>query len=161
MRSPVITRIRKEKEALTQSLVDAIRSSEAAHYRDADSELVRQRCQTLVDEFLAAFSKNPKSFATYLRRIATERMAEGYFLDELQLVLDLFRQRIWQLTAEALDDRQLLVEYLDLATSIVTEAKDAAARTYLERAQKEASAPPRRDVNRLFAGTEPPPQIED
>ncbi len=152
MRSRVLQHLWREKGGLVEALWQGMRCSEATHYRHEDPERLRERCARWVEEFLDAFERNPRAFGEYVRAIAEDRLGEGYRLDELQLVLDVFRQCVWKLTVESLEDRQLMVEYLDLATTILDRARDAAARTYLDVARRGAARV--HDTDQLFRGTE-------
>jgi methylmalonyl-CoA carboxyltransferase 12S subunit len=78
---PVLESRRHELESL---VYDRLRRSTAAHYRDADEALLRQRVASLLEAFLVALGEQPFHFGQYFHRIAEERFDEGFDLTEKQ-----------------------------------------------------------------------------
>ncbi len=102
------------------------------HYGEIDLSRLRQRVDRFVDAFLESTTGEPLAFVRFIERLAEERIAEGYYLEEIQRVLNLLWQHSWQAVVEnATDDARL--EGLEVVSRTVGAAKDELARIYLAR----------------------------
>ena len=123
---------------LIDAIVRDLRASDAPHYREIDIPLLVRRVDKLVGAFLEGLTGDRQAFLEYVERLAEERILEGYYLEEIQRVLNLLWRHAWnRLAAMSKDDA--LIEQLDLLCRTVGAAKDVLARTYLARAQEVSS----------------------
>jgi hypothetical protein len=104
----------------------------------------------------------PAPFVAHVRAVAGERAAEGYPLAEIQHALSALEAQAWPLVTGAGGDTDVVVRRLALVTGIVGRGKDELARAFLEHKQRaEARAAELAErLDRLFKGTEPPPQSQ-
>jgi hypothetical protein len=130
---PVLESRRHELESL---VYDRLRRSTAAHYRDADEALLRQRVASLLEAFLVALGEQPFHFGQYFHRIAEERFDEGFDLTEIQLALNVLGERSWTMICATVDEREALVEALGRTSAVIGHAKDALAQAYFERSRR-------------------------
>jgi|GEM_PF-1345709 len=148
---------------LAGALLDHIRRSKAPHYRDAGLEELATRCRRLLDELVQAIRSDPGRLGGYVARIAEERIAEGFPLDEVQMALTFFEQEVWRLCDQRIASRQDLLKALSLVTWIIGHAKDELARTFLRHKQRSAVDVARLEqrLEDLFKGTDSLPLIDD
>jgi hypothetical protein len=147
--------------ALAAGVEAALLAQDAPHYRGAPEEQRRARVERLVAVFLDALrAGGPAPFVAHVRRVAGERASEGYPLAEIQHALSALEAQAWPLVADAGGGTELVVLRLALVTGIVGRGKDELARAFLEQKERaEAKAAQLADrLDRLFQGTEPPPE---
>lgn len=155
--TPLYRLLSGSSQDLIGTLERRLRTAAAPHYRAAEPGLLHDRVARLVGAFLEATCAGPEPFVGHVRRLTEERIGEGYYLDEVQLALSALEQRAWQLLTEH-SDPERVVGQLAFVTSLVGNAKDELARTYLrhkERAELRA-AELQRKLDELFKGTEQP-----
>jgi hypothetical protein len=122
--------IEAHRDEVVELLFAELRSS--AHYRRADIEGLRLLCERLVSELSRAVRVSPHTLGDFLCAIADERLATGgNGLGELQLALNVLEHEVWRRVAVAVDDKQLLLQLLGLATGTIGSAKDRLAHRYL------------------------------
>ena len=151
------------RDALVAGLEASLLAPDAPHYREAPADLRRARVEQLVAAFLeAARAGGPSPFVAHVRRIAGERVEEGYFLREIQLALSALEAQAWPIAAGAGGDTDTVVRRLALVTGIVGRGKDELARAFLdhkERAEARVADLERR-LAELFKGTQSAPEGE-
>jgi hypothetical protein len=145
--------IRAEASAIAEDLASELRQAQAPHYRDTGESLLRLRCQRLVEAFLESCSGNPAPFESYVREITAQRMAEGYYLEEIQQALTLLERRAWQLAVDGSSVGNL-VRHLSIITGTIGRAKDELGRAFFARKQAAEAALSRLRLEGLFAGTD-------
>jgi hypothetical protein len=147
--------VRGQKEALVDALFKQLRRSSAPHYKRIKSEVLRDRCQKLVDHFLRSLKGVTASFTGYIEQMTEERLTEGYFLQEMQLALNILEARLWQLAVDQ-SNIAALVPNLSLITTIIGGAKDRLAQIYLEHTERAEDKIARLEkrCETLFKGTE-------
>ncbi len=121
-----------ESLALVDDLGAALKSSAASpHYEAVDRATLDGRTRRLVDAFVAALEDGPQPFVDYVRHMTEERIAEGYYLPEVQTVLSLLEERVWRMVVAEAPVAEL-VSHLGCVTMVIGKAKDELARVYLE-----------------------------
>jgi hypothetical protein len=143
--------VEAEATAITEYLVQELRSANTPHYQDAGGDLLKGRCQRLVQAFLESTHGNPGPFVRYIKEVAEERISDGYDLAEVQQALSFLEERIWQLALQGSSIGNL-VRNLSIVTGTVGRAKDDLARVFLARKECAPAAIP--GVEGLFRGTE-------
>jgi hypothetical protein len=126
------TLLNEVRDDLDQVVCEQLQSSHAPHYRTADPRVLADRSARLVDAFTRSADDNPAHLLNHVRRIAEERISEGYHLHEIQMALNILEREAWQLVITRVAERDALVEQLGLVTGIIGAAKDQLARVYLE-----------------------------
>lgn len=147
--------------ALGAAVETALLAQDVPHYRHAAPEVLRGRCDRLVAAFVdAARQGGAQPFERYVRSIVDERVAEGFALREVQHALSALESRLWPLVVDAGGDTATVVRRLAHVTGIVGRGKDELARAFLDhKEQAEATAAALSDrLEKLFKGTEPPPE---
>jgi hypothetical protein len=159
MASPKTALSRQDACELAAALFEGLRASRRSHYGTIDAADLTRRCARLVDAFLASLEGGPAAFVDYVRRITEERIAEGFYLPEIQQALSLLEARAWQIVVER-SSVGALVGHLSAVTGTIGAAKDELARLYLAHKQRAEADLARLQTSRLFAGTEGPWEIE-
>jgi hypothetical protein len=154
--------MQRGREDLVRSEVQRLHHSTSPHYGRLDPGQLQERAAALVDAFLASVATRPAAFTDHITRITEERIAEGYFLAEIQSALSILEEGAWQLVVQQSAPADQ-VGQLSRITSIIGAAKDQLARVYLEhleRAESRASRLQRR-LDQLFKGTDERPLLQD
>lgn len=120
-----------EAPALADELAAALKTAASPHYEAIDQMTLHDRTRRLVDAFVAALEDGPQPFVAYVRHITEERIAEGYYLPEIQAVLSLLEERVWRMVVTEAPVAEL-VSHLGCVTMVIGKAKDELARVYLE-----------------------------
>jgi len=128
--------LKTEQKELIDAVFNDIRKAHAPSYMDAEPELLLGRCQRFVAKYLTALEGNPRVFVDYMCRTAEDRVAEGYSLGEIHLVLDIFEGELWNICGERISDQNTLLEALRKISSIINTARDEIACLFLEQRQK-------------------------
>lgn len=149
-------------QSLPEHLMGDLRTALAPHYQQAERELLRQRCQALVDAFLESAEGDVTALARHVRRITEERIAEGYYLSEIQRALNALEARVWE-TAVNESSVADLVGHLMLIRDAIGQAKDDLARVYLDHKERAEATVTRleREIEQLFKGTDGHVEDED
>jgi FAD/FMN-containing dehydrogenase len=151
LRQILLPALLERQDRLARSLFLRVRSSTATHYREVDAELLDERCKSLMAAFCDSVKISPASFGDYVAAIAKDRIEAGYQLNELQLLMNILEELLWQLCIETIADRNELIKALSVVSGTVGHAKDQLSKVFLSRAVACASKAP--DVVRLFDGT--------
>jgi hypothetical protein len=150
---------REDACELTDALHQGLRGRGRSHYEALDAADLAQRCSRLVDAFLTSLEGEAGAFVDYVRRITEERIAEGFYLPEIQMALSLLEARAWHIVVDR-SSIGALVGHLSVVTGTIGAAKDELARVYLAHKQRAEADLARLQTSRLFAGTEGCPEIE-
>jgi hypothetical protein len=128
--------LKQEQTAIVDGLVEDLTRGPGQHYRTAHASVVRERCASLFQALLESASANPTALVKHVRRVAQERVSEGFQLEEVQYALSCLEARAWRVPVErsSIGD---LVRHLSIVTGRIGEAKDELARHYL--LQKQAA----------------------
>lgn len=159
MTTDLRTIVGAEAGAIADHVRHGLQSEKTPHYRVCSDRLLRLRCQRLVDAFIEATDGDPQPFVSYVRTIATRRMAERVGLDELQRALTLLEGRAWTTVSEHAAIGHLLDD-LQLVTRTIGLAKDELAQRYLAGARRAADLAAELEVPALFAGTDAIPETD-
>jgi hypothetical protein len=145
--------VRAQEDRLAADLARDLHRGNASHYQGASRDLLELRCRRLVGAFVESTEGNPAPFVAYVRRIAEERIAEGYDLAEVQQALTLLEWKIWRIVADAcgIDD---LLHHLSIVSGAVGSAKDELARVFVAHKERVESAAGELELQSLFKGTE-------
>lgn len=130
-----------DREALVARTLRRVLASGAPHYAAQPEEEVRRRIAQLVATLLEATespSKRRHAFVDHMRRIAEQRIHEGFSVAEVQLGLSCLQEEAWVLCTERIGKPLDLAHCLTSVTSIVSQAKDELALLFLERKQPES-----------------------
>lgn len=147
--------VRERREELAETLHKRLKASDAPNYRKADSQELRARSEQLVDAFLGSARGDSAPFVAYIERLTEERIAEGFFLPEIQLALSILEEQAWQLAVES-SSITSLVPHLSLVTTTIGRAKDRLAQIFLEHKERAESRCEKleQQLEALFKGTE-------
>lgn len=140
MISPLCQLFLDAENELVHDIMGQLRQSTAQHYLDLEWDELHRRVQKLVAHFEIAMKEKPGSFGDYIEALAHERIAEGFFLNEVLTALRILEERCWRVAAESLSP-QALVPCLARVTGTIGAAKDRLANVYvhhLEKAEDEA-----------------------
>lgn len=121
-----------KRAKLSETITLALRSGDLPHYGEIDLNRLRQRVDRFVDAFLESTTGEPQAFVQFIERLAEERIAEGYYLEEIQRVLNLLWQHSWQTVVDHASADTRLPD-LETVSRTVGAAKDELARIYLAR----------------------------
>lgn len=134
----------QNRDAVVANTLRRVRASGAPHYATQSEEELRRRIAHLVTALLESTESTAKRrhvFIDHMRRIAEQRIREGFSVAELQLGLGCLQEEVWSLFAEQLSDRDDLLRGLTSITSIVSQAKDELALLFLERKHPTGDGP--------------------
>ena len=123
------------KDAVVEEIVRGLRQSDSPHYRELDPGELRPRVVRLVEAFLDSSSGDPGAFLYYLEHLVKARIAEGYFLDEMQAVLNLLERQLWDVAVAGSQGDQLVAS-LTFICRTMGRGRDLLARGYFERARE-------------------------
>jgi hypothetical protein len=145
----------EHSQELIETVFKRLRSSDSPHYREAGVEQLRIRCEKLVEAFLRSTRGQAAPFLVYIETLSEERIAEGYFLPEIQLALSILEEQAWRIAVER-SSWSSLVPHLSLITTTIGKAKDLLAQIYLQRQQRAETRVGQleRELATLFKGTE-------
>ncbi|MFH1809722.1 MAG: hypothetical protein ABIJ09_13325 [Pseudomonadota bacterium] len=148
-------RISASREELVETILRALQSSSARHYRGTELPVLAERVERLVDTFIESLHKDPARFVTYVRALAGERLAEGFPLREVQLALNLLGEAAWKVGAAGTELKQVVSD-LGATTGIIGCAKDQLALIYLEQKEEAQASVVRLQgkLRELFGGTD-------
>jgi hypothetical protein len=121
-----------KRAKLSETITKELRSGDSPHYGEIDINRLKQRVDRFVDAFIECSMGEPLAFVRFIERLAEERIAEGYYLDEIQRVLNLLWQHSWQTVVDHAPAEARLEE-LAFVSRTVGAAKDELARIYLAR----------------------------
>jgi hypothetical protein len=120
--------------ALIDTITRELRSSDSPHYGALGREQLAARCTHTVEAFLEATTGEPLAFVRYIEGLDEERIDEGYYLEEVQRLLNALRDHAWELVAAHSPPARLAAD-LGVVCRTLGAAKDRLARVYLERAR--------------------------
>jgi hypothetical protein len=127
--------LREEAARIADELLRALHSAQTPHYRGAGEDLLRRRCHALVLAFVESCDDEPGSFSEHVRRVTQERIAEGYYLQEMQRALCVLEAAAWHVTVDRSNVLNL-VRHLSVVTSVIGRAKDELAVAFLDDATR-------------------------
>jgi hypothetical protein len=124
-----------KRQQLSEAITRDLRASDSPHYGEIEISRLRQRVDRFVDAFIEASTGEPLAFVRYVERLAEERIAEGYYLEEIQRVLSLLWEHSWKTVVDH-SPPDTLVTSLAFVSRMVGSSKDELARIYLARTQE-------------------------
>ncbi|OGQ91624.1 MAG: hypothetical protein A2289_04810 [Deltaproteobacteria bacterium RIFOXYA12_FULL_58_15] len=127
MNTQLFDLIRQHRHELIENLVNGLQQGGAPHYQKIARDLLTTRGTKLVAALEGAVGDSPDALVEHLRKIADERMAEGFDLSEIQTALTLLESKMWFLCAQTTPSREMLLGQLSLVTSLIGHAKDVLA----------------------------------
>jgi hypothetical protein len=152
----------RNKAVLSETIIARLKTSGAVHYQAMDRNILQSRIDNLVDTFLKAMNKRPGVFVTYLKQIAEDRISEGVFLHEIQVVMQILEEKSWRLVVENIPQSDQ-VRCLSQITGTIGAAKDQLAHIYLqhlEKAEKDAAFLKWR-LDEMVKGTDSGPVVDE
>lgn len=163
MTTELSVRMLAERDEFVAHIVAQLRRWNTPHYDTIETPVLTARVGRLVDAFLRSLDEGPVSFAMFVHELTEERMAEGYYLDEIQTVLNVLEEAAWQrvVASTPLESQVRLVGHVSY---IIGSAKDQVARVYLTHKQKaeELSKDLAEKLEQVYHGTSsaaPRPEI--
>jgi len=152
----------KNKSVLTNGIVQRVTISGAPHYEGMQKNHLQKRAEKLVNSFLDSIKEKPSVFTSYLKQIAEERITEGVFLHELQIVLQILEEKAWQLVVEHMPQEEQ-VRSLGRITATIGSVKDELALIYLQHFEKAEmkAVVLQQHIEELTKGTDSGPIGED
>ncbi len=149
-------RMHAEREPLVAHVVAQVRRWNTPHYDTIEPQILAARVGRLVDAFVRSLDEGPVSFAMFVHELTEERIAEGYYLDEIQTVLNVLEEAMWQQVV-ATTPLEAQVRVLGQVSYIIGSAKDQVARVYLshkERAEEQLKDLAEK-LDQVYHGTAP------
>ena len=120
---------------LAWSVTRRLMATDVPHYRELGPERVFDRATRLVNALLESLADVPSSFVDYILEIASTRIGEGYFLQEMQVALSVLEEQGWQIIVAGFPCTEHATHLARLSGTIGA-AKDALARAYLARKRR-------------------------
>ena len=145
----------EQAAAIADELVGALDDARTPHYRGVGEDLLRRRCGALLAAFLEACGGEPDAFGEHVRRVTDERIAEGYYLQEMQRALSVLEEAAWRVVVDRSNIGDL-VRHLTVVTSVIGRAKDEIASAFLADTTRS-----REMLRRLAAGTDAHVEADD
>ena len=121
-----------KRAKLSDTITKELRSGDLPHYGEIEISRLKARVDRFVDAFVESTTGEPLAFVRFIERLAEERIAEGYYLEEIQRVLNLLWQHSWKAVVDHAPAESRLEE-LEVISRTVGDAKDELARIYLAR----------------------------
>lgn len=121
----------ERRHDLAVHLAHEIKQARHPHYEAVELPLLEERASQLVDAFHQSMRGDPRPFVAYVRRLSEARHREGYYLEEMQTLLSMLEERVWNLVLEESPFRRA-VSHLAVVTTVIGKAKDELALVYLE-----------------------------
>jgi hypothetical protein len=137
-----------EAAAIADDVFRELHSAQTPHYRGAGEDLLRRRCQRLVEAFVDSRDGEPDALSVHVRAITQERISEGYYLVEMQRALTVLEAATWHVVVDRSSVLNL-VHHLSVVTTVIGRAKDELAIAFLEDARR-----CRQELRRLSEGTD-------
>lgn len=134
MGTDLVAMLKEEEGALAEELAEDLKRL-GPHYQIDDPQRVQQRSARLVAALIDSASGDPGPFVRYVRRIALERIAEGFCLGEIQRALTALEARAWEVPVDQ-SSIGSLIGHLSILSGTIGRAKDELASVYLEQKQK-------------------------
>ena len=125
----------KQEESLVDSIIAGLDESDAVHYRQVDPQLLRTQVARVVDAFLESLEGTPESFVDFVRRLNEERLAEGYYLHEIQTALNVLDEKACAISLEHSAADKVDKHLLRISRTISL-AKDQLALSYFLKRQE-------------------------
>jgi hypothetical protein len=108
-------------------------------YQAKNAALLWRRAERLVAAFLRSVESQPSVFIAHVDAVAEARMAEGVFLHEMQMALQILEETAWRLVVESAVPAEQ-IRCLGQVTCVIGAAKDRLAQLYLQRLERAESA---------------------
>jgi len=125
----------KHEEELVESIVAGLVASDSTRYREIDPAVLRERVAGLVGAFLESIVGAPESFVAFVHRLTEERLAEGYYLHEIQTALNVLDEQACAIALERSPEDRVDKHLLRIGRTI-SRAKDELAERYFLRQQE-------------------------
>lgn len=120
----------ESEKDLVDDVIHQLRHSTSPHYMEIESNILQERVESLVAFFLLSLKKKPDPFVKYVAEMASERIAEGFSINECLMALRILEERSWLLVAQFVP-QQGLMKALSRVTGNVGAAKDQLAHVYV------------------------------
>jgi hypothetical protein len=131
MPTPLAQALRDEAATIADELFTGLQTAQTPHYQGAGEAVLRRRCRALVEAFVDSCDGEPDAFSAHVRKVTRERIAEGYYLVEMQRALSALEAAAWRVVVDRSNVNDL-VKHLGIVTSVIGRAKDELARAYLD-----------------------------
>jgi hypothetical protein len=125
----------RNEAKLTAGVTQRLKSSGALHYKLMEEVVLKSRAEDLVEAFINSIKEKPDRLKNYLTRIAEERISEGIFLHEIQIVLQILEEKAWKLVVDFVPQSEQ-IRCLSYITGTIGTAKDQLAQIYLQHLEK-------------------------
>jgi hypothetical protein len=158
MTSDLTRLVAADAGAIADHVRHGLQAARAPHYRGMSESLLRRRCRRLVDAFVESTRGNPEPLVAHVRDIASERMAEGIALEEIELALTLLEGRAWLSVIERMGLPHL-ADDLQVVTRTIGLARKELARRYRDGKHRTSARTAAVAVPALFAGTDQGPDL--
>jgi hypothetical protein len=147
---------------MLDAVVQRLRNSGALHFQRMERVVLRSRVENLVEAFLKSIKGEPSVFMAYLKQIAEDRISEGIFLHETQIVFQILEEKAWQLVVDFVPQVER-VRCLSRITGTIGAAKDYLAHIYLQHVEKAElkAAILQHRLDELTQGTDSAPIVDD
>jgi hypothetical protein len=148
----VIDLLTGSADELIAEATDSVLRARLAHYTAAGREETRARIGALYALLLECLArKNAAAMIAHSRKIAEERWAAGFDLQEVQGAFNAIEELVWKRILASLPPDEF-AQAIGMVSTVLGMGKDALARAYVSLATR--SRAPSLDLKALFGGTE-------
>ena len=157
--SHVSTMMEQGEDVLVHRVLDGLRTIQTSPYRDLEENQLQSRAKRLVSVFLRSVATDQSVFQKYIEEVVEERIAEGYYLREMQSALSALEETAWRIVvrnSEPEDHARRLARI----TGVIGAGKDRIARIYLDHKETAETelANLQGKIELLFRGTDSDPE---
>jgi len=140
--SDLIYRVFLDNEAdLVNDIIHQLKQSTSRHYMALEWDVLLRRVESMVAYFLISLRGTPDQFVRYASEMAEERIAEGYSINEILMVLGILEEKSWAIIVEGMP-REGQVRCLSRVTGTIGAVKEKLPGIYvahLEKLEQEAA----------------------
>ncbi len=148
----VVDLLTQSADELITEATDSVLRARLAHYAAAGREETRARIGALYGLLVECLAKkNAAAMIAHARKIAEERWAAGFDLQEVQGAFNAIEELVWKRILASLPPSEF-AQAIGMVSTVLGMGKDALARAYVSLATR--SRAPSLDLKALFEGTE-------
>jgi hypothetical protein len=142
--------LHNQGEAIVTEAAESMSRAHLKHYELAANP--RDHLKLLYDLVVqCVMNRQLAPIAAHAEKIAKERYASGFDLQEVQMAINVLEEAIWKHIIKEIAPSEL-AQALGLVSTVIGATKDTLARTYVSLASKSKS--PSLDLKAMFTGSE-------
>jgi hypothetical protein len=148
----VVELLERDAEELIDRAVEAVSRAHLSHYEDQGEGELRRRVTALYELLRGCLSRNDAMpMIEHARRVAEERFADGFGLEEVQTAFNAIEETVWTRVLTSMPPAEF-ARGIGLVSTVLGLGKDALARAYVSLATRTHA--PSLDLRGLFRGAE-------